>query len=260
MEENNIQNNEKKKNNIALCIVIICMVILIGIGIGYLLYNNRQSITGNNISDTRQEEKETIKNISKIDVSGEEVDAKDIKYLYDEVAYSTIIMCNYPNSFNVSKSTSEEKMQIVFDSIKDFKRIDEQLFDKISPKTILIGNLKYEVYSNNLYIEREIIENKFYQIFGNGYNFDKNVSVSQCGADYTKFIYNESLDIYVYYDYNDGSACSCAWGGSEIYKAYKKDNKLKIYTITSDKKEIDSVFRFNFENEKYVFESFEYIR
>lgn len=259
MEENNIQNVEKKKNNIALCIVIICMVILIGIGIGYLLYNNRQSITGNNISDTRQEEKETIKNISKIDVSGKEVDAKDIKYLYDEVAYSTLIMCNYPNSFIVSKSSSEEKMQIVFDSINDFKRLDEQLYNKISPKSFTIGEIKYELQINNFYVEREIIENKFYKIFGDKYFFDKNISVSQCGAKYTKFIYNEDLDIFVYYDYNDGSACSCAWGGSEIYKAYKKDNRLKIYTITSDKKEIDSIYTFIVENGKYVFDSFEYI-
>lgn len=222
-----------------------------------IIINNTQ-ISTNNSSNTSQE-KEKIKNISKIDVSGEEISKEDIENIYNNVAYSTVIMCNYPNSFIVSNSSDEEKLQIVFDSIGDFKRINEQLYNKISPKSITIDKLKYELKINNLYIERNIIENKFYEIFGNNYKFRTDVQISLCGEKYSKFIYNKSLDIFVYYDYNGGSACSCAWGGSEIYKAYKKDNKLKIYTITSGKEEIDAVYTFNLEKGKYVFESFEYI-
>ena len=52
MEGNNIENIEKKNNNVALYIVAIVIIILIGVGVGYLFYkNNNQKLTDNNYSN-----------------------------------------------------------------------------------------------------------------------------------------------------------------------------------------------------------------
>ena len=57
MEENNIQNVEKKKNYVVLYIIVIGIIILIGIGIGYFLYiNNRNEEPIDDTSKTEQKE------------------------------------------------------------------------------------------------------------------------------------------------------------------------------------------------------------
>ncbi len=57
MEENNIQNVEKKKNNISLYIILIGVVVLIGIGIGYFFYktNNKQLPINNDETEKREQ-------------------------------------------------------------------------------------------------------------------------------------------------------------------------------------------------------------
>ena len=59
MEGNNIENIEKKNNNVALYIVAIVIIILIGVGVGYLFYkNNNQKLTDNNYSNISGTENE----------------------------------------------------------------------------------------------------------------------------------------------------------------------------------------------------------
>ncbi len=64
MEENNIQNNEEKKNNLALYIIVIGIIVLIGIGTGYFLYKNNNGKIINNTSNANEGENE-IANESK---------------------------------------------------------------------------------------------------------------------------------------------------------------------------------------------------
>ena len=247
MEESG--KNKKRNNNTLLYIIIINIIILIGIIFGYLIHKNNNKTPMNDNYTNINEVKHSIKKLDKIDSSGVEVAKENVENIYNNIAYSTIIMCNH-NNFYVSNSSDEEKLQIVFDSFYDFQRVDNELENKIYPKNIVIDGLNYKLEKDALLIDREKIENKFYEIFGNEYVFNNNIPISLCGSEQSKFIYNNKLDVFVAYS-NDGSPCSCAWGGSVIYKAYKKDNKLKIYTITSGEEEVDSVYTFNFKNDKY---------